>query len=418
MSAPATASTPLAAFAGCGIELEYMIADRDSLDVRPIADRLLRGDGEGGEVRRGEFGWSNELVAHLVEIKNPAPAAAPAGLADGFQGEVRCIDELLADHNARLMPTAMHPWMDPARETRVWSHSHAVIYAAYDRIFDCRAHGWANIQAMHVNLPFANDAEFARLHAAVRLLLPILPALAASSPVADGRARGALDFRLQCYRQHPARVPELIGALIPDNLSSQAQFAQEVLAPMYRAIAPHDPDGVLRHEWLNARGAIPRFDRQALEIRVIDIQECPRADLAIAAAAGAVARALYDGRWSTLAQHQGCTTAALVRLLDACSRDAEQALIDDAAYLALFGFPGARCTARELWCHLLAACAADPWLTAQSCEVLEHILTHGTLARRILRALGADASRARLMAVYRQLCDCLAQGCLFAAEAA
>ena len=33
---------------------------------------------------------------------------------------------------------------------------------------------------------------------------------------------------------------------------------------------------------MNSRGAIARFDRNAIEIRVIDVQECPKADLAIA----------------------------------------------------------------------------------------------------------------------------------------
>jgi hypothetical protein len=28
-----------------------------------------------------------------------------------------------------------------------------------------------------------------------------------------------------------------------------------VLAPMYAEIAPYDPAGTLRHEWLNSRGA-------------------------------------------------------------------------------------------------------------------------------------------------------------------
>ena len=39
---------------------------------------------------------------------------------------------------------------------------------------------------------------------------------------------------------------------------------------MYRQIAPLDPDHVVQYEWLNSRGAIARFDRNAIEIRVID----------------------------------------------------------------------------------------------------------------------------------------------------
>jgi gamma-glutamyl:cysteine ligase YbdK (ATP-grasp superfamily) len=410
---PATRTLP--AFSACGIELEYMIVDRDTLSVRPIADALLRAAaGERvAEFGHGRFGWSNEFVLHLVEIKNLHPTDPLASLAAGFEAEIGCIDANLAGLGARLMPTGMHPWMDPARETRLWPHRNAAIYRSYDRIFDCRHHGWANLQSMHVNLPFADDREFARLHAAVRLLLPLLPALAASSPIAEGVRRDELDFRMQCYRFHPMRVPSLMGSLIPDTVVSRAEYEAAVLAPMYRDIAPLDIEGVLQHEWLNTRGAIPRFDRNALEIRVIDLQECPRADLAIAAAATAVAHALYDTRWSPLEAQQTIDTEVLVAVLVACIRDADRAVIDDRRYLGLLGFPHPCCEARELWQHLLEACAADPPLTAAHRAVLDSILSAGPLARRILAALGDRFDRPRLQAVYRQLCDCLAHGRLF-----
>lgn len=409
---------PLRAFSAYGIELEYMIVDSDSLAVRPIADKLLAKGLNHSADKPAPFAVSNELVLHLIEIKNDPPQAELAGMAAGFQLEIARLDGLLAEFGARLMPGAMHPWMNPKSETRLWPHQDAAIYRTYDRIFDCHAHGWANLQSMHVNLPFGDDAEFARLHAAARLLLPILPALAASSPVANGRTRAELDFRMACYREHPARVPALIGDVIPDNATSRAGYEADVLAPMYGAIAPFDPDGVLRHEWLNARGAIARFDRNALEIRVIDTQECPQADLAIAGLASAVARMLYEGRWSPLATQQGIATGALVKILGACVHDADRALIDDAHYLGLLGFPHPRCEAHELWRHLLAECGTDslqaaPLLAPASHIALDNILSRGPLARRILRALGKDYDPPRLAAVYRELCDCLAAGRLF-----
>ncbi len=410
-----SSATALRAFSAYGIELEYMIVDSDSLALLPIADRLLQNASGhyANEVKKGRFAWSNELTLHLVEIKNAPPQARLEGLAEGFQAELRSIAALLAEFGARLMPGAMHPWMNPANETRLWPHHGAAIYRSYDRIFDCRSHGWANIQSMHLNLPFAGDEEFARLHAAARLVLPILPALAASSPVAEGRAQEALDFRMQCYRLHPARVPSLIGRLVPDNASSRSGYQAEVLAPMYRDIASLDPDGVLQHEWLNTRGAIPRFDRDALEIRVIDLQECPQADLAIAALTSAVARALYQGRWSPPEAQRRIATGALADILHACIRDADRALIVDADYLNLLGFPQDRCEAHELWRHLFASCAADPLLSQVNLAPLDLILSRGPLARRIMRALGANFERHSLHAVYRELCDCLADGRLF-----
>lgn len=398
----------LPAFAGYGIEVEYMIVNAATLDVAPLADVLLDGN---TDVDRGRFGWSNEIVLHLVELKNAAPEPALEGLAAGFQDEVQALDRLLQPLGARLMPGGAHPWMDPAAETRLWPHAHAAIYEAYDRVFGCHTHGQANLQSMHLNLPFANDAEFARLHAATRLVLPILPALAASSPIVEGRPSGLLDARMDAYRHAVDRVPSVIGKLVPDTAISRAGYEAEVLAPIYRDIAPFDPDGVLRHEWLNARGAIPRFERSALEVRVIDMQECPRADLAIAAAATATIRALYEGRCATLADQQAFATDSLAAILAACIRDADEAIIDDAAYLRALGFPERRCKAGELWRHLVEVTAlldSEAWR-----EPLGVILDHGPLARRILRALPADFTPDALRAVYRELCACLDAGKLF-----
>jgi gamma-glutamyl:cysteine ligase YbdK (ATP-grasp superfamily) len=405
-------SAPLRAFSGYGIELEYMIVGRHSLAIMPIADALLHAaGGEGSAFGHGRFGWSNEMVLHLVEIKNVHPDPALASLATGFQEEVNAINRQLHPLGAQLMPGGMHPWMDPRTETHLWPHDYAPIYQAYDRIFDCRQHGQANLQSMQLNLPFADDAEFARLHAAVRLLLPILPALAASSPIADGKPGSYLDKRMEAYRTAVNRVPAAIGLLVPDTVGSRAEYESQVLAPLYRDIAPLDPQKLLQHEWLNARGAIPRFDRNAIEIRVIDMQECPQADLAIAAAAVAVIRALYEEHWSPLALQQVIDTTALADVLHACIRDAEAALIDDAGYLGLLGFPARRGQAGELWRHLVET--TEPDIPETLHEPLRLMLNQGPLARRILRAAGPDCAENRMQLVYRILCDCLQAGRMF-----
>jgi len=407
MSAPASYH----AFTAYGIELEYMTVDRRSLAVRPLGEDLLCGP----EPLRtaGTIASSHELVQHLVELKNSPPTADLEPLAGHFQNAITAINRRLDPLQARLMPTAMHPWMNPRLETQLWTHDDAAIYRAYDRIFDCHRHGWANLQSMHLNLPFADDAEFARLHAAVRLLLPILPALAASSPLADGRPTGFLDFRMACYREHQSIVPASIGRVIPDTVHSVEDYQQRILAPMYRQVAPLDPEGLLQEEWLNAHGAIPRFSRDAIEIRVIDLQECPRADLAIAAALIALAKELYDGVATPLGAQQAVSTDALVRLLDACIRDGEQAVIDDAAYLAVLGSNRPRCTAGALWQELVDGLQRQGLLPPCWREPLRRILDEGPLARRILRALGPCCERQRLASVYRELCDCLAAGRMF-----
>jgi len=409
-------SPPLHAFEGCGLELEYMIVDHETLDIRPIADEVLRGaDGSWATDReRGAFGWSNELAAHLIEVKSNDPTQPLATLPGGFAGEVAEINQVLSGMHAMLMPGAIHPWMDPATETRLWPHEYAEIYALYDRIFGCRRHGWANLQSMHVNLPFSGDEEFARLHAVIRLLLPILPALAASSPIAEGTPTGWLDYRMACYRSNSERIPSMTGLVIPEPVASEAEYRSRILAPMYQAIAPHDPEGVLQDEWLNARGAIARFDRNAIEIRVIDTQECPRADVAIAAATIAVLRHWYDGDTARRELRDPLDSRRLASLLEACSRGAGTAMISDADYLQRVGYPSGHCAARELWQHLLdetllAQAGSDP----QWREPLELILSKGTLARRIMTAVGEDYGRDSLRRVCRHLARCLSRGELF-----
>jgi gamma-glutamyl:cysteine ligase YbdK (ATP-grasp superfamily) len=404
-------SAPLGLFEGFGVELEYMIVDAHTLDVRPISDRVLCAVA-GSYVSEHELGalaWSNELALHVIELKTNGPAESLSPLAERFQGHVRQINEILAPLGARLMPTAMHPWMRPEAELKLWPHEYNAVYEAFHRIFDCRGHGWANLQSVHLNLPFADDEQFGRLHAAIRLLLPILPALAASSPVVERRLTGLADNRLDVYRGNCRRVPLVTANVVPEGVFTRNEYDDQILKAMYRQIAPLDPEGTLQHEWLNARGAIARFERQTIEIRVLDVQECPAADLAICQAVVGVLEALIAERWSSVARQQSAGVASLAETLTATIRDAEGAVMTDREYLGHFGIKLPGISAGDLWRHLMKQIGA-----LESDPALSIILGEGPLARRIERALHGDLSR--LEAVYGHLCECLAEGRMFTAH--
>ncbi|HKA15114.1 MAG TPA: glutamate-cysteine ligase family protein [Myxococcota bacterium] len=403
--------SPLSLFEAYGIELEYMIVDAETLDVRPIADRLIEAEHGAieNEIERGAFAWSNELARHVVEIKTNGPAAQLAGLARGFAGEIARIEGLLAPLGARLLPGGMHPWMDPAREFELWPHGDREIYAAFDRIFDCRGHGWANLQSAHLNLPFASDDQFGRLHAAARALLPLLPALAAASPFVEGRHQGQLDARLDVYRHNAGRVRSVAGAVVPEPIFAIADY-RALLASLYADLAPLDPDRTLCHEWVNARGCIARFDRMALEIRVLDVQECPHADLAIAWAVARTLRALCDPAPAHQARLRALATPPLADLLERTTAHAERAGIEDADLLRALGLDGAPRTAQEVWRALFDRHLARDGGGAEHRPALEVVLEEGCLARRILRRVGEKPEREALAALYRELGDCLREG--------
>ena len=421
-----SASPRFGLFEALGVELEYMIVDAGSLDVAPVSDELLRAAAGAyvGEVEMGAISWSNELVAHVIELKTTDPAASLAGLAASFSEHVQKIDELLRPLGARLMPSGMHPWMNPDKETKLWAHEYNEVYASFDRIFGCRGHGWSNLQSVHLNLPFAGDEEFGRLHAAIRLLLPILPALAASSPIVERRQSGLVDTRLEMYRANSRKIPSVSGCVIPEPVFTRADYQRTILERIYADVAPYDPQGILCHEWLNARGAIARFDRSTIEIRVLDVQECPAADLAICTAAWAVLKSLVDERWTTWEEQKSWPVEPLESIFLATVRDGEQAIVSDPAYLKALGCgSGPPRTAGEVWRQLIDQ-RVEPIAAADAPveQALRIILDHGTLARRILDAVGDDrtdltpAGRAAgnpLKSVYARLCDCLTRGEMF-----
>jgi gamma-glutamyl:cysteine ligase YbdK (ATP-grasp superfamily) len=398
-----------------GIELEYMVVDRTTLKVLPIVDKLFE-DVVGkivSDVERGDVEWSNELVSHVVELKTAKPTKKIPSFRKKFAAEVKAINAVLAKRNAMLLPTAAHPFMDPFTETVIWPHEHNEVYALYNRIFDCRGHGWSNLQSTHLNLPFANDDEFSKLHAAIRLLLPIIPALSASSPILDGKSTGFLDSRMEAYLHHQERLPELMGSLIPEAVFSQEDYYRTIFSPIAQAMAPYDTERVMDHHFANSRGAIARFDRGAIEIRVIDIQEFPGADLAIAEFIVAVLKALASGRWVSPYLQRAWSEHDLLPLFLQVIKDAGNAVLANRDYLLMFGLmKQEHMTAQKLWQHLFVELYGE--LSEGARQHIAHILEHGCLAQRILARTGKKPTLDKLRAVYGELAKCLDEDRAFA----
>ncbi|MCB9377349.1 MAG: glutamate--cysteine ligase [Holophagales bacterium] len=397
-----------------GVELEYAVVDAETLDVRPLAEELLAAmAGEAtSEVVGERISWSNELAAHVLELKVENPEPSLAGLAPLFQAEIARANGALAPLGARLLPSAAHPWMDPRRDSRLWRGEGHEIYETFDRIFDCRRHGWLNLQSLHLNLPFRGDEEFDRLHSAIRLLLPLLPGLAASSPFLEGRATGLLDSRLAHYRTHCATVSSFAGEVIPEPISSRAEYEQRIYEPIRLDLPRVDASGTLRAEWTNARGAIARFDRGAVEIRLIDLQECPAMDLAVAAlVVGALRRLVEAG---DVAAQRAVPGEPLLGLLAASIRDADRALVADPGHLAALGL-AEPASVGEVWRHFRAEVErADVGALAPFAAELDLVASRGVLARRLLAAAGAAPDRGALRRAYASLAEALDAGIPFA----
>ena len=402
-------------FQAYGVELEYMIVDRDSLQVKPITDELLKHmlGSYGSDFEDGMVTWSNELVLHVVELKSTRPESNFSALENQFAQNIRRINAILTGWNAMLMPTAAHPFMDPLAETKLWPHDNNDVYAVYNSIFDCRGHGWSNLQSTHLNLPFYDDEEFAKLHAAVRLVLPILPALCASSPILDGTFTGSLDTRLHYYKSNQAKIPSITGKVIPEGVFSRRTYFNTIYEKIKQDISPYDTEQILDPIWVNSRGAIPRFDRGSIEIRVMDIQECPSADLAIVTVVIETLKALVDGRFIPHDVQIKWKPDLLADILDKTAEKAQDAVIDDADYLQVFGLKASSVKASELWRHIVEQLIEGNAALLKWKPEIDVILTQGTLAQRILTRMGTNPSKESIAVVYKKLCACLEQNKMF-----
>jgi len=241
------------------------------------------------------------------------------------------------------------------------------------------------------------------------LVLPLIPALAASSPVVEGRSTGLLDTRLDFYRTNSERVRSMTANVIPEPVYGFDAYRAEVLGAIDRELDEIGAEQVLRgQEWTNARGAIARFDRMAIEIRLIDAQECCASNLAVAAAVSGVVRALVEERWAPLRHQRAWPTESLVDLLSSAIRNGPRAEIHDRDLARMFGVDSSDLlTLGGLWRRVAERTFAG---SSDLEEPLQSVLREGTLAERILAALGSEFDRRDLRRVYGELCTCLASG--------
>ncbi len=313
-------------FGGARVEIDYAIVDRESLEVRPIADLVL---GAAGRLELGPVNCGSASAKHLLVLAGSRSIEERSTLTADFQRAVREIDARLESHSAMLLPGGMHPFMASVAET-------------------------PNAQGARFDLPFRDASELDRLRVAARAVLPLVPALAASSPIAAGQPTGRLDTRIE----------------------------RDDLEP------------------------IAHRDRRAVELRIQDVAECPAADLAIAEAVIAAVQALYHEQFSTYADQRRLPEPPLADLLRDVARSGERAVVSDPRLLDVLGFPG-RTTdapkAGEVWTHLIEATLGDSAEHLLSRARLDVILREGPLARRIL-------ARGEIRETYRELARCLVEG--------
>jgi len=269
----------LAAASPIGTEHEYSINDKNH---RPLAisDRIIRriaGQVEH-EVHFGGILVSKELQKHAIELIPKRPGSLSFLERNLYQG--LCELYRATNYEYGFMGLGMHPLLH-LDETTYWDHDEQEYYHAYDRLFNINQHGWLNIQALQINIPYADKEELIVMFNKIRSLMPYLVAVSASSPMVEGKLTSYMDNRLVYYRQNQAAIPEICHNILPEKLQSVDDYVQ-INRRIYSELKKCNAE-ILCREWVNSRGVIVRFTRSCLEVKAIDEQECLHSDMAFSA---------------------------------------------------------------------------------------------------------------------------------------
>src|SRR5690606_22126112 len=143
-------------------------------------------------------------------------------------------------------------------------------------------------------------------------------------------------------------IPQMTGKVIPEQVFTREDYFEKIFKPINLAIQPYDTEYILDHHFLNSRGAIARFDRGAIEIRILDLQECPKADVAIAVFIIEVLRLFVSEELVSLTDQKSWQEDELFEILNEVIKEGENTVIKNERYLDLFDIHENN-TAGDIW---------------------------------------------------------------------
>ena len=387
-----------------GPEHEFSIVNNE-LKAQPIVDKIMK-DFHGrivNFVQLPNFTFGKELQLHVMEVKPNAPFESPVDFEVTMQEAVLTMEDFLQrKYHAHLLGTGMHPLLR-LEETGIWPHRHRQIYQAYSKIFNLKRHGWLNIQSFQLNLPYSNEANGVTLHNILAYVCAYLPAIAASSPVYEGALGKNVDNRLHFYAENQKEITSITGDVVPEYTSSITQYEKSIIGRYSSDLAAVGADEtILNRDWVNSRGVIFRFDRRALETRVMDEQECVKSDVALSCFIRATSRGLMKQE---------------VKL------PTHEVLVKDFNSIVMTGLDAkvqhpSNQTARETCLHLLQIAWKNA--TAEEREYIPLVqkrIEHGNLSECIRKAIETRSQKTDLkeaiISVYSRLTENLMDNKLF-----
>lgn len=115
--------------------------------------------------------------------------------------------------------------------------------------------------------------------------------------------------------------------------------------------------------------------------------------------------------YSSLEEQKAWHEDVLFEILNQSIEDAEEAVIQNKAYLKLFGIKAESMAVNAIFKHVFENVSSR--LSGRHAEAIELILEHGSLSTRTLKAIDNDFSEENILKIYQKLGDSLSNNKLF-----
>ncbi|MCR9112474.1 MAG: carboxylate-amine ligase [Rhodobacteraceae bacterium] len=250
-----------------GIEEEYLLVDRDSLDLAEAPPELMEACAEELQDQ-----VAPEFLKCQIEIGTKV-CANVAEAREDLRKLRACVSRHAAEHNLAPIAASCHPFSD-------WRDQHHTDKERYNDL----SHDLAGVVrrmlicGMHVHVGIASPDRRTDLMNQLSYFLPHLLALSCSSPFWQGRDTGLDSYRLTVFDNLPRTG-------LPPKMESYGEFERSVKALTDLGVI-EDASKI----WWDLR---PSSKFPTLESRICDVQPRLEHTLTLAALTQAITRMLW-----------------------------------------------------------------------------------------------------------------------------
>ena len=147
------------------------------------------------------------MQLHVMEIKANQPFKSPIEFEETMQNAVTTLNEIVQKHGAMLLGTGMHPLLK-LKDTAIWPHYHKKIYQRIRQNLQPKPAWMAKHPKLPPKPPYQKEADAIQIHNQLANFCAYLPAIAASSPIYEGKKVRTLITDFNSTRSTKKKCPQ------------------------------------------------------------------------------------------------------------------------------------------------------------------------------------------------------------------